>query len=106
MSYHTEDFTPNEGTWLWDFILGETGKPLAVLASVLTGLRALWPNTFGYNEMLRTAVLLEPLDGANSFATRTVSDVDVGIVQERLQSLWSQARREGHRAPGNRHQIA
>ena len=37
--------------------------------------------------MLCAPVLLKPLDGANSFTTRTVTDIDVGIVQERLQSL-------------------
>ena len=84
MNFHTEDFKPD---WLADCILGETGKPLPVLASVLTALRALWPDAFGFNEMLCAPVLLRSLDGSNEFAPRLVTDVDTGVVQEKLQGL-------------------
>src|SRR5262245_49843643 len=86
MNFHTEDFEP-ASDWLEHCILGETGKPLPVLASVMVGLRALWPDTFGYDEMLCAAVLLRPLDGSNHFVQRTISDADVGFLQEKLQNL-------------------
>jgi len=34
-----------EAEWLGDCIKGETGKPLPILANVLIGLRAQWPDT-------------------------------------------------------------
>jgi predicted P-loop ATPase len=73
--------------WLDDCIKGETGRPLSVLASVLIGLRAEMPATFGYDEMLCAPMLMQPLAGEANFTVRPCTDVDVGIVQERLQHL-------------------
>jgi hypothetical protein len=73
--------------WLADCILGETGKPIPNLANVLIGLRALYPATFAFDEMLCAPVITKPLDGKNNFSLRTVTDIDVGIVQDRLQHL-------------------
>jgi predicted P-loop ATPase len=73
--------------WLADCIRGETGKPLPVLASALVGLRAVMPETFAYDEMLCAPVLLRTLEKTNQFQPRPCTDVDVGIVQERLQRL-------------------
>src|ERR1700736_1382555 len=74
--------------WLADCVCGETGKPLAVLANVLIGLRAIMPGVFAYDEMLCAPMLMRPLvKGEPDFKPRPCSDVDVGIVQERLQHL-------------------
>jgi hypothetical protein len=74
--------------WIKECILGETGRPLAVLHNALIGLRNVWPEHFAYDEMLRAPVLVRPLKNTNGvFMPRPVTDVDVGIVQERLQYL-------------------
>ena len=95
---------PRAVDWLAKCIEGETGRPLPVLASVVTGLRAEWPDAFAFDEMLRTSVLLKPLDGSNSFERRPLTDIDVGIVQTRLQELGLKraARDVVHQAVGIR----
>jgi len=50
-----------EREWLDACIKGETGKPLPILANVLTGLRAQWPDHFRHDEMLCAPVLMKPL---------------------------------------------
>jgi predicted P-loop ATPase len=78
-----QDLTP----WLAQCVLGETGKPLAVLANALTAMRAVMPDAFAYNEMLRAPLLMQPLEDRPEPMPRPVTDVDVGVVQERLQHL-------------------
>ena len=73
--------------WLAQCVLGETGKPLAVLANALAAVRAVMPHAFAYNEMLRAPLLMQPLEDRLEPLPRPVTDVDVGIVQERLQHL-------------------
>jgi hypothetical protein len=73
--------------WLTECICGETGKPLPNLANVLIGLRAVLPDTFAYDEMLCAPMLMRALAKEREFAPRPVTDVDVGIVQVRLQHL-------------------
>jgi len=73
--------------WLDDCVKGETGRPLSVLASVLIGLRAEMPTAFAFDEMLAAPMLMEPIADAESFTPRPCTDVDVDIVQERLQRL-------------------
>jgi predicted P-loop ATPase len=78
-----------EPDWLRDCIKGDGGKPLPVLANALLALRR-DPNlkdVFAYDEMLCAAILMQPLENAPDFQPRPVTDVDVGIVQERLQHL-------------------
>jgi predicted P-loop ATPase len=78
----------SEPAWVSRCILGETGKPLAVLANALIALRAALPELFTYDAMLCAPILLHALarDEAD-FTPRPVTDVDVGLVQERLQHL-------------------
>ena len=45
------------------------------------------PATFGYDEMMRAPILIAPLKPEAGFIPRTVGDVDVGLVQEKLQHL-------------------
>jgi predicted P-loop ATPase len=73
--------------WLQDCIQGETGRPLPVLASALAALRAFMPDFFAFDEMLCAPMLMKPLEDLIGFTPRPVTDVDVGIVQERLQRL-------------------
>jgi predicted P-loop ATPase len=80
-----DDVTPAD--WLVDCIMGDTGKPLPVLTNAIIGLRAVWPDHFAYDEMLCAPVLMRALDGTNLFVPRPLTDVDVGIAQERLQQL-------------------
>jgi hypothetical protein len=81
----TEQRKAANGSWLAACIKGETGKPLAVLASVLIGLRAQWPDHFHFDEMLCAPMLMQPLDNEIDFEPRPVTDIDVGLVQEQLQ---------------------
>jgi predicted P-loop ATPase len=74
--------------WLDKCIKNETGKPLPVLANALIGLRTEFPETFAYDEMLCVTMLMRALDEPNpDCSARSCSDVDVGVVQERLQHL-------------------
>ncbi len=78
---------PQETKFLDRCICGDTGKPLPVLANALIGLRAVFPGTLGYDEMECTAILKRPLKKWPEFKPRPVTDVDVGIMQDRLQHL-------------------
>ena len=77
----------NRAPWLAECVLGETGKPLAVLANALIVLRAVMPDTFAFDEMLRAPLLMRALEDVPDFMPRAVTDVDVGMVQDRLQHL-------------------
>src|ERR1700730_5417872 len=75
-------------SWLADCICSDTGKPLPILANVLIGLRAVMPDTFSHDGMMCAPMLMRPLEkGRKDFQPRPWTDVDVGIVQERLQYL-------------------
>jgi hypothetical protein len=75
------------GDWLADCIK-EGNKPLPILANVLIGLRAVWADSFALDEMACAALLMRSLDeGVNSFEPRPMTDVDVGLLQDRLQHL-------------------
>ncbi|WP_063995456.1 virulence-associated E family protein [Bradyrhizobium sp.] len=74
-------------SWLDECIVGVTGQPLSVLASVLVGLRAEFSEAFAFDEMLCAPVLMHALVPEPHFMPRLCTDVDVGIVQERLQHL-------------------
>lgn len=73
--------------WLPQCIVGENGKPLSVLASVLAVLRAKIPDTFAYDQMLCMPMLMHALANEPDFKPRPCTDVDVGIVQEWAQHL-------------------
>jgi predicted P-loop ATPase len=75
--------------WVSQCVLGDTLKPLPVLASALVALRAELPDAFAYDEMLCVPMLMQPLEDCDKpgFKPRPVTDVDVGIVQEYLQHL-------------------
>jgi predicted P-loop ATPase len=80
--------TEHNQNWLANCILDEKGKPLPVLANALIGLRAVVPDMFAYDEMLCATLLEQSLvDGDASFSPRPCTDIDVGVVQERLQNL-------------------
>jgi predicted P-loop ATPase len=76
---------PGPGDWLKNCILGDNGRPLPVLANALTALRSILPDAFAYDEMARSELLMKALDGNRGFSPRPLTDVDVGVVQERLQ---------------------
>lgn len=73
--------------WLDHCIMNDTGKPLPILANALIGLRSEFADTFAYDEMAATTMLMRPVTGDNTVVPRPCSDVDVGVVQERLQHL-------------------
>ena len=71
--------------WLADCINGENGKPLPILANALIGLRNELPEALAFDEMTRVPMLMRSLTGENNFRLRRCTDVDAGIMQERLQ---------------------
>jgi predicted P-loop ATPase len=73
--------------WLADCICNEKRKPLPVLANALIGVRAVWPDAIAYDEMQCVPMLMRSLTGENNFAPRPLTDIDVGIMQTRLQHL-------------------
>ncbi|UIY24811.1 virulence-associated E family protein [Rhizobium leguminosarum] len=71
--------------WLEECILAPNGSPLPILANALIGLRGMLPDAFGYDEMARIPVLRHPLDANRNFQPAAMTDMDVSVVQERLQ---------------------
>jgi predicted P-loop ATPase len=79
-----------QGTlWLKQCVLSEAGNPLPILANALIGLRNELPDAFAYDEMLCATVLLRSFEdlGNEVFFPRPCTDVDVGVVQDRMQRL-------------------
>ncbi|MGO7508889.1 VapE domain-containing protein [Rhizobium ruizarguesonis] len=58
---------------------------MPILANALIALRAILPDAFALDEMARIPVLRHPLDAERGFQPRPVTDIDVSIVQDRLQ---------------------
>src|SRR5262245_38723004 len=77
----------NAASWIDECDTGETGKPIPNLYNAHIGLQAQWPNAFAYDQMLCAPVLMQAIDGENDFTPRTVTDVDVGRIQKKLQHL-------------------
>jgi hypothetical protein len=73
--------------WMDGWQIDGSGRPLANLFNALVALRAdpAVSDTLAYDEMLCVAMLMRPLVEEASFAPRPVTDVDVGLLQERLQ---------------------
>jgi predicted P-loop ATPase len=78
---------PHDADWQQNCILGETGKLLAVLANALAAIQAAMPRTFTYDEMLCVPMLMQSLKEEPDFTPHPVTDVDVALVQVRLQHL-------------------
>ena len=72
--------------WLAKCIM-ENGRALPVLANALIAIEAVMPQAFAFDEMLRAPILMMPFKPESNFKPRPVRDVDVGIVQEKLQHL-------------------
>ena len=81
--------------WFAQCICGETGKPLPIVANALIALQAVMPDHFAYDEMACAPMLMEPLEETtllshpreDSTVLSPVTDVDVGIVQAKLQHM-------------------
>src|SRR5215207_4730749 len=73
--------------WLASCLHGDTGKPLAILANALIALRAEMGGALAYDQMLCAPILMRPMVRESGFTPRPLSDVDVGLMQERLQHL-------------------
>ena len=67
------------------FIKSDTGKIIPNLANSLTMLRTTFPDTIGYDAMARVSMLLKPIVKDAKFQPRPLTDIDVGIIQERVQ---------------------
>jgi hypothetical protein len=66
------------------------GTPIPNLANTVLLLTAKLPRIVAYDRMSRVTVLMEPLRKEAQFAPRPITDVDIGIIQERLQHLGLQ----------------
>jgi predicted P-loop ATPase len=78
----------SRATWNEQCILGITGKPLPILANALIGLRAEMPSALAYDEMLCAPLLMCSLAAeTKAFSARPCTDIDVSVIQERLQHL-------------------
>src|SRR5205823_6384750 len=75
--------------WLGHCLKSETNKPISVLANALLALRhePTLKDLFAYDQMLCAPMLVRPLDSEPDFTMRPVTDVDVTLLQERLQYL-------------------
>jgi predicted P-loop ATPase len=87
--------TRKEQDWLRECqrgaeINGKPGKPIANLfnAVLALGNDPAFEGLLGYDQMMRTAMLMRPIDGpAPGFVPRPLTDVDVNRVQKMLQKL-------------------
>ena len=66
------------------------GTPLQNLSNTVLLLKAKLPRIVAYDQMSRVTVLMEPLRKEVQFAPRPITDVDISIIQERLQHLGLQ----------------
>jgi hypothetical protein len=71
--------------WLAQCIVGDTGKPLPILANALMFLRTILPSHFAFDEMLCATKLVRPLGNEPDFAPRACTDIDISVVQEMIQ---------------------
>src|SRR6516164_3236293 len=72
--------------WMDGWQIDSNGKPLANLFNALVALRdPAASEMLAYDEMLCAPMLMRPLGEEVSFTPRPVMDVDVGLLQERLQ---------------------
>jgi hypothetical protein len=76
-----------QASWLDGWQIDSNGQPLANLFNALMVLRSdpAVSDMFAYDEMLCAPMLMQPLAEEVSFVPRPVTDVDVGLLQERLQ---------------------
>ena len=72
--------------WLAKCIM-ENGRPLPVLANALIAIEAVMPERSPTTKCCGRRCLMTPLKPESGFKPRPVRDVDVGIVQEKLQHL-------------------
>jgi predicted P-loop ATPase len=79
----------SDSEWLSACIKGDSGKPLPILANVLTALRsdAVVRDLFSFDEMLRAPMLMYPVGAPAGigFTVRPVEDTDITDLQEWLQ---------------------
>jgi predicted P-loop ATPase len=83
------------GGWFSRCILGLNGEPFGILANALLALREdpAWIGVLGYDEMLRSAMLIRPVPvylqpapaAPELFEMRPIRDEDVASIQEWLQ---------------------
>jgi hypothetical protein len=66
------------------------GTPIPNLANAVLLLAAKLPRVVAYDRMSHVTVLTEPLKNEHNFAPRPISDVDIALIQERLQHLGLQ----------------
>jgi len=75
--------------WMDDWQIDDSRRPLANLFNSLVALRSdpAVSDILAYDEMLCAPMLMRPLVEEVSFAPRPLTDVDVGLLQERLQDI-------------------
>jgi predicted P-loop ATPase len=75
-----------EGDWRAGAVMGETGKPLAVLANAVLALKSMLPDHFGFDEMALAVTVQRSLPGeSDDRIPRLLTDVDAIRVLEFLQ---------------------
>jgi predicted P-loop ATPase len=75
--------------WMDEWQIDDSRRPLANLFNALVALRddPAVSDILAYDEMLCAPMLMRPLVEEVSFAPRPLTDVDVGLLQERLQDI-------------------
>jgi hypothetical protein len=63
----------------------ESGRLLPVLANAIIAMKVVMPQTFAYDQMLRAAMLVEPLRDESPFKPRPVHDV---VSRDERQGLF------------------
>jgi predicted P-loop ATPase len=82
-------FQRAQAAWSRDLLRSDNGKPIANLHNAVLILEAdpIFDQLFAYDEMLCSAVLLRSIDDEDHFASRPLTDVDVGRIQDEIQVM-------------------
>lgn len=68
-----------------EMIRAESGIPHPIVTNALILLECEWPRIVAFDEMSKLPMLTEPMRSEPNFAPRPLTDVDVCLIQERLQ---------------------
>jgi predicted P-loop ATPase len=75
-------------SWEARAIVGDTGKPLPIVANAILALEDEMPGHFAFDEMARTVMLVRPIGEERlEFVPHPLTDTETTLVQEQLQHL-------------------
>ena len=84
------ELTDSEPEWLLDCQRTEKGGLICNQANAVIALEGLFPDGFGFDEMLQAPVLRQALSNAEPPSLRAIRDTDLSVLQNKLQHVGFQ----------------